>query len=368
MRLSMWISISCGVAAGCGGSGGNEDAQPDAGPACAPASLFVPVAAHPDNQELFDELGLPAPMLEVECAGDELVVRSNGVPSFPYQDMVTPYDPGEFAYEWRVPLAPAVAAAPTPLPAIGTIGFSIDGLPLFVPNEGLNPHPYGDTVNNALNDWCGGHTGKDREYHHHVLPSDDLGDFLEDCVTEDLPPGTVLGFALDGFPIYGPADGVHSGWQEVFDPSTYVGDAYAYVASDDPTQLDECNGRVQPDGSYGYHLTAQYPYTLGCFRGTSNPALVGVVGANQSVRSRDATFRRACDADPDCNTPCAGAECACPRGSDCGCVALPIGDRCAMRCASDADCVFESEDGSFELICDEPLGICVAEIGSHHAW
>jgi hypothetical protein len=32
--------------------------------------------------------------------------------------------------------------------------------------------------------------------------------------------------------------------------------------------LDECNGRIQPDGTYGYHATLTFPYIVGCLKGT----------------------------------------------------------------------------------------------------
>jgi hypothetical protein len=32
--------------------------------------------------------------------------------------------------------------------------------------------------------------------------------------------------------------------------------------------MDECNGRIQPDGTYGYHATLTFPYMVGCLKGT----------------------------------------------------------------------------------------------------
>jgi hypothetical protein len=47
-----------------------------------------------------------------------------------------------------------------------------------------------------------------------------------------------------------------------------VWNAYAFKASSSPTVLDECNGRIQPDGTYGYHATLTFPYIVGCLKGT----------------------------------------------------------------------------------------------------
>ena len=61
----------------------------------------------------------------------------------------------------------------------------------------------------------------------------------------------LVGYSLDGFPIYGPtnqSDGQY------------------------PTNLDEINGHTHvteeyPDGTYHYHATATVPYLIGGFRG-----------------------------------------------------------------------------------------------------
>ena len=38
---------------------------------------------------------------------------------------------------------------------------------------------------------------------------------------------------------------------------------------------DECNGRTQADGSYAYYATKDFPYFLGCFKGTATTAGAG---------------------------------------------------------------------------------------------
>ena len=59
---------------------------------------------------------------------------------------------------------------------------------------------------------------------------------------------------MDGFPIYGPIDD----------------DGHEISAS----ELDECNGKfhLMADGSgmytYRYHITADFPYFIGCYRGS----------------------------------------------------------------------------------------------------
>jgi len=64
-------------------------------------------------------------------------------------------------------------------------------------------------------------------------------------------PSPVIGFARDGYPIYGPYD--ESG--KVMRGMWYGSD------------LDECNGRVNINGEYGYYLTVDPPFAPPCLRG-----------------------------------------------------------------------------------------------------
>jgi len=95
----------------------------------------------------------------------------------------------------------------------------------------------------------------------------------------------VIGFAADGFPIYGPfyddngtvkraapsykiKDGTRpSGPGGAYDGS--FRDDYEYVSG--LGTLDECNGMTL-NGSYGYYVTDGYPYVLGCYKGTPDPS------------------------------------------------------------------------------------------------
>ncbi len=97
-----------------------------------------------------------------------------------------------------------------------------------------------------VQDSCDGHPQSHGEYHYHTLSR---------CIT-DVNVQTVIGFALDGFPITGPK----------------VGDKN-YLTTDD---LDECHGIVSEvilDGkkvtTYHYVMTQDFPYSASCFRATA---------------------------------------------------------------------------------------------------
>lgn len=221
-----------------------------------------------------------APYVAGGCSDTTFVVESNSIPHYTFVEL-TPNALEAVDQRWELPRDPAVAAAPTDIPLLGQIGFTVGGLPIFGPNEAERPDPYGDPVYNGIVDGCAGHTAM--EYHNHALVQKCLTD--EGLVAEPWtladPAGTgespILGWALDGFPIYGPygcvdsdcADVVEftSGWVQTGDPSTYAWDNHEYRASTDETVLDECNGRVGPDGTYRYHATSTFPYVLGCYAG-----------------------------------------------------------------------------------------------------
>jgi hypothetical protein len=97
-----------------------------------------------------------------------------------------------------------------------------------------------------VQDSCGGHPEKSGTYHYHTLSS---------CI-KDTSVKTVIGFALDGFPITGPK----------------VGPGSILTTSD----LDECHGitsQITLDGkqvtTYHYVMTQDFPYSASCFRATA---------------------------------------------------------------------------------------------------
>lgn len=102
-----------------------------------------------------------------------------------------------------------------------------------------------------IQDSCEGHPQASGVYHYHTLSR---------CI-HDIGVTTVIGFALDGFPITG----------------AKVGDNN-FLTTDD---LDECHGIVsdimldgQSTKTYHYVMTMDFPYSASCFRGsaTTSPA------------------------------------------------------------------------------------------------
>jgi len=195
----------------------------------------------------------PAAVFSLTLSGPNRVVSGNGLPVgfttgiFPIQvtDDVYPYDHnpnaiGAHTISYTLPASPTVAAQSS-CTSGGMIGVALDGVPIFNGLDGGGR----DAVAHETQDACGGHPQQQGHYHYHSI-----SDCLPGANSSDL-----IGYANDGFGIYGPLDG---GGHELTN-----------------ADLDECHGTtsaVQWDGQtvsmYHYVATRAYPYTIGCYRGT----------------------------------------------------------------------------------------------------
>jgi hypothetical protein len=286
--------------------------SPTPGAICA-ASNFLDVsqAAGPSYNGL-------EPSLSASCGTSTVTVQSNGVPTYQYIPL-TPNGLQAKAYSFVFPRSPAIAAGTTPVPLLGNIGVSVAGVPIFSVNEGPQPaqDAYGNPIAAAILDDCGSHSAQQGTFHNHALAVKCL---TQAAVTKSQPwndpdpspdePSPVIGYAFDGFPIYGPHEcsdasctsvrEMRSGWDDtgheagtegctssaacssgyctavMIDgeettacvPRTCVWSNNAYVAKASSDYLDQCNGHVGPGGDYHYHTTSTFPYILGCYRGT----------------------------------------------------------------------------------------------------
>lgn len=171
---------------------------------------------------------------------DHRVIVSTGLPDHAYGPFPGRGNPNSVRpqeYRFRIPLAPRAAAQTAPLP-MGPIAVAVNGVPFFNPYnaEGRNAveGPYAEVF-----DSCNGHPDMRGRYHYHQMPN---------CLLRQRPElarGGVVGWAFDGYEIRGPME----------------------VDGTLPRELDSCNGHADADGVYHYHLTARFPYVMGCYRG-----------------------------------------------------------------------------------------------------
>jgi hypothetical protein len=227
--------------------------------------------------------------------GSECVLVSNSIPNHDFNDATAAFatQVSEVSAEFRIPTQPAFASTATPISLATDNAVFLNGVKLDLlaagcfgvgdGNIGCNdikqPWRYdpmspltmfGTDANNA-------HPQPDGTYHYHGNPK---ALFDQNAMSES----PVIGFAADGFPIFGSyiddngqIRAVTSSFQllsgsrpsSADDPGgTYDGtfvDDHEYVSGSG--DLDECNGMMR-DGSYGYYVTDSYPWVLACFKGT----------------------------------------------------------------------------------------------------
>ncbi len=239
------------------------NAQPaitSVGTGICPTEYFMTVQADPANG------AYPAPSLTVTCNADSFTVNTNSIPNYEFVPM-TPNQLVAADLTFNIPLNPTVAAEPISIVnSIGSLGVLINGVQFNGPNEAAIGG-YGDPFLDELLDFCGGHTGGRGDYHAHSAPA---------CLYDNWQQANlVVGYAIDGYPVLAPfvcADDacssvreLRSSWQRTTDVVA-AWEAHEYIAGSG--DLDECNGMVQPDGSYAYYATATFPYMLGCIKGT----------------------------------------------------------------------------------------------------
>jgi hypothetical protein len=242
--------------------------------------------------------------VEAQCSitikGDKRIIQSNGIPEHQVGSFPNRRNPNaitEQSYLYQVPLHPAVANTATPL-VRQPFGVALNGVP-FDPGtaEYYKRESDSDWNYEALSgeidfglDENHAHVQPSGAYHYHGLPT-----ALFDKLSEGKQRMTLLGWAADGFPVYGiygytTADDASSGVQ-VLKSSYRIKKGKRPFGSDSPGgnydgtftidyefvkgrgDLDECGGRFGvtpdfPEGTYYYILTEDYPFIPRMFRGT----------------------------------------------------------------------------------------------------
>lgn len=188
------------------------------------------------------------------ASGNDYPIHPVGTFPIPNTDPVHAYDgnPNTITstpFTYTLPGSPTVASTPTCTQ--GTIGFLLTGAKLF------NADDAGDRDAAAWEgqDACNGHPQSAGAYHYHNVPITNQANCfpssMQDVAGSHSP---VVGYAADGFPIYG-----------------NLGENGVPLSNAD---LDICHGHTHTITfkgvtvvMYHYHATHSYPYTVGCYRG-----------------------------------------------------------------------------------------------------
>jgi len=183
-------------------------------------------------------------------------------------DPIGPYTPTYRLTTAKLPAKPVLGAARRLDKQLeGVMGFAVNGVS-FV-GEHVSPTSGHAGALTMTFDNCGGHGDSDHKYHYHIPPVCLLRSLnatvpaTPDWWLSPHPEGTwpakgsspLLGWALDGFPIFGP-----------YDPET--GDLQMPTGTGCTSTLDECNGKLLSNHQYAYFVTPVYPFVPKCLKGT----------------------------------------------------------------------------------------------------
>jgi YHYH protein len=140
-------------------------------------------------------------------------------------------------FTFKIPVSPTVATNHIATP-LGPIGVALNGVPFF--NQYAGPNNQALTTEISSFDKYYGHPQQTGQYHYHVEP-------LYLTTIKSTKSG-LMGFLLDGFPVYGPKE----------ENGTTVATG----------SLDAYHGHIHntvdfPNGIYHYHFTDDAPYLNG---------------------------------------------------------------------------------------------------------
>jgi hypothetical protein len=191
---------------------------------------------------------------DIYVDGDYIVIKSTGLP-----DHKSPYYQGtqwsslyeayngtnsnwsqnpnkiaSFTYTFKIPKNPVVASSHAATP-LGAIGVSLNGVPFY--NQYAGPNQPLTTEINSF-DKYDGHPQQQGAYHYHAEPF---------YLTVQKGESTLLGFLLDGFPVYGPLENGST----ISNSNLDVYHGHTAVTAD------------YPSGIYHYHTTSAAPYING---------------------------------------------------------------------------------------------------------
>ena len=239
--------------------------------------------------------------IKITASGSTCTFTSNSIPNHNFNDGTASFatNVGEVTETFNMTSSPAAASAATALSltydnAIFLNGVKLDLLPAACYGVGggtLGQEKIGCSTegkpwrydpmysgNSFGTDAHNAHTQPDGAYHYHGSPEAMFN-------TSGSVASPVIGFAADGFPIFGPfiddngtVRRVTSGYtlksgsrvsqsgEGAFPGGSYDGtfrDDYEYTGAGD---LDVCNGMTR-NGVYGYYVTNSFPWVMACFTG-----------------------------------------------------------------------------------------------------
>ncbi len=196
----------------------------------------------------------------IRFEGPSMIVRAHNLPNHPTAKFPSPPGSGdrnpsyiqEHDYTYSIPLDPRPSPAAQAMDRnnanralpMGAIGIAVNGVVFY------NPFDAGMTDATDLMDRCCGHPSPDNRYHYHKYPVCVKSPFAG----EGQEHSPVIGWAFDGFAIYGPYE------------------ARGVMAKDSvDNPLNAFNVHQDKERGWHYHVTpGQFPYIIGGYWGVRN--------------------------------------------------------------------------------------------------
>lgn len=259
-------------------------------------------------QVVQDSVSTTKPFTEITVEGDQRRIRSNGLPNHETGRFPTRGNPNTIkpqSYDFRIPVKPSETTTPTPV-GMNMFGVALNGCFFEAGtaewwkndrNSGWHIEAIGPRGGHLGLDFNNGHVQPSGAYHYHSVP---VGMIAVLVGEESSRKPLLIGWAADGYPIYGPwghsdpkdpesaIKRLEPSWQlkdgmrpaEPASPGgrhdgTYEED-FRYVAGSG--DLDELNGRFGiteefPEGTYYYVVTESFPFVSRSWKGTPSSSM-----------------------------------------------------------------------------------------------
>ena len=206
---------------------------------------------------LVDEDRIKPDNVTVSFESTSMIVHAGNLPNHPTAKFPSPPGSGdrnpsyiqEHDYTYHIPLQPERNPDARAMDLnnanralnMGAIGIAINGVVFY------NPFDIGMTDATDFMDRCCGHPSPDNRYHYHKYPVCVKSPFAD----EGKEHSPLIGWAFDGFAIYGPYEGEG---------------VMAKDSKENP--LNAFNGHADPERGWHYHVTpGKFPYIIGGYWG-----------------------------------------------------------------------------------------------------
>ncbi|MFN7374347.1 MAG: YHYH protein [bacterium] len=246
--------------------------------------------------------------VEIRVVGDRRVVVANGIADHQtglFPNANNPFGIRAQRHRYSMPATPSAGSSPTPM-GVREFGVAVNGVAFDPAGPFLNGDQASGWEFEPLHPNVGAHLGVDDQnahtqpsgaYHYHGMPRGLYERLVRESGGEDKRM-ILVGWAADGFPIYGPY--AHETASDRNSPLREMKSSYRLRSGTRPAppggpfdgwfiqdyefvpglgDLDECNGRVGvtpefPGGTFYYMLSREFPVISRVFRGTPDDSFL----------------------------------------------------------------------------------------------